>query len=129
MTSTADAIEVMTIVAACHRRTAPRMDDEQATLATASVWAELFSEYHLELPDLLAAVKKRAFTIADAPEPAEIITFAREIRRDRAERESDAQRQAREDQRDAELDKRTLSSIARHTEQPSIGKAVGDAYA
>lgn len=106
MTSTADALEVMTIVAACHHRTAPRMDDEQATLATASVWADLFTAYRLELRDLIAAVKKRALGHADAPEPAEIITFAREIRRERAERESTAERQAREDQRDAELEKR-----------------------
>jgi hypothetical protein len=129
MTTTADAIEVMTIVAVCHHRTAPRMDDEQATLATASVWAELFSEYRLELPDLIAAVKKRALTHADAPEPAEIITFAREIRRDRAERESDAEREAREDRRDAELDRRALRSLTQHTGVPAIGKAVGDAYA
>lgn len=83
MTTTADALEVMTIVAACHRRTAPRMDDREATLATASVWAELFSEYRLELRDLIAAVKKRALSQADAPEPAEIITFARGIRQER----------------------------------------------
>ena len=70
MTTTADALEVMTLVAACHHRTAPRMDDEQATIATATIWAELFSQYRLELPDLFAAVKRRALTQADAPEPA-----------------------------------------------------------
>lgn len=106
MTTTADALEVMTIVAACHHRTAPRMDDEHAALATASVWAELFSAYRLELADLIAAVKKRALTHPDAPEPAEIIAFAREIRRDRAERETEAERQAREDRRDAALEAR-----------------------
>jgi hypothetical protein len=115
----------MTLVAACHHRTAPRMDDREAARATASVWAELFSTYRLELPDLLAAVKKRALSHAEAPEPAEIITFAREIRRDRCERESDAERRAREDQRDAELDGRTLRAITTHTGAPSIGKAVG----
>lgn len=126
MTSVADVLEVMTIVAACHHRTAPRMDDEQATLATALIWAELFSEYKLDLPDLIAAVKKRALTHADAPEPAEIITFARERRRERAERESDAQRRAREDRRDAELDRRTLAQITARAGQPTIGRAVGD---
>lgn len=104
MTTTADALEIMTIVAACHHRTAPRMDDHEAALATARVWADLFSTYRLELPDLIAAVKKRAATHPDAPEPAEIITFAREIRRDRAERETDAERRAREDARDADLE-------------------------
>ncbi|WP_292990545.1 hypothetical protein [Mycobacterium sp.] len=112
----------MTLVTACHRRTAPRMDDEQAALATASVWAELFSTYRLELPDLVAAVKKRALSHPDAPEPAEIIAFAREIRRDRTERESDAERQAREDRHDAALEagQRQLAAIAELAERKSI---------
>jgi hypothetical protein len=91
---------------ACHHRTAPRMDDEPAALATAAVWAELFTAYRLALPDLMAAVKKRAMSHTEAPEPAEIIAFAREIRRDRAERESTADREAREDRHDAALDNR-----------------------
>ncbi|OBK22541.1 hypothetical protein [Mycobacterium asiaticum] len=106
MTTPADALEVMTVVAACHHRTAPRMDDEQAALATARIWADLFSVHQLELPDLIAAVKKRALAHADAPEPAEIIAHAREIRRDRGERETEAERRAREDLRDAELERR-----------------------
>lgn len=92
MITTADALDVMTVVAACHRRTAPRMDDEQATLATAAIWAELFNAHHLEQPDLIAAVKKRAQAHPDAPEPAEIIQFAREIRRDRTDRADDRSR-------------------------------------
>lgn len=83
MITTSDAIQVMTMVAACHRRTAPRMDDREATIATASIWAELFNEHQLELGDLTKAVKRRALTAADAPEPAEIIHHAREIRRER----------------------------------------------
>jgi hypothetical protein len=83
MIAPSDAMQVMLITQACHHRTAPRMDDHEATIATAKIWAELFNEFRLELPDLIAAVKKRALTHADAPEPAEIITFAREIRRDR----------------------------------------------
>lgn len=106
MTTTSDAMQVMLMIQACHHRTAPRMDDEQVAMATAGTWAELFSVYRLELPDLIAAVKKRALTHADAPEPAEIITFAREIRRDRAERESTDERKDREDRRDAQLEQR-----------------------
>lgn len=83
MTTLADALEVMTIVAACHHRTAPRMDDHEATLATAGVWAELFTVHGLALSDLIAAVKTRAASFPDAPEPAEVIHFAREIRRKR----------------------------------------------
>jgi hypothetical protein len=112
MTTPADALEVMTIVAACHHRTAPRMDDREATIATARIWAELFDHHQLNLADLVAAVKKRASAgHVDAPEPAEIIAFAREIRRDRAERESTAERQAREDDHDAELNRRRLAAI------------------
>lgn len=106
MITPADAMEVLLIVQACHRRTAPRMDDEQVTRATATVWAELFSEYKLELPDLLAAVKKRALSHADAPEPAEIIAFARDIRRDRADREDRAEREQREALLDAKAEGR-----------------------
>ena len=78
-----DAMQVMIVVQACHQRTAPRMDDREVVLATASVWAELFNEYRLSLPDLVAGVKKRALSHAEAPEPAEIIHFAREVRRER----------------------------------------------
>lgn len=78
-----DAMQVMLIVQACHPRTAPRMDDRDVVKATAAVWAELFSQYRLTLPDLIAGVKRRALSHADAPEPAEIIHHAREIRRDR----------------------------------------------
>lgn len=89
MITTADALDVMTVVAACHRRTAPRMDDEQAALATATIWAELFNVHELTPDDLIAAVKKRATAHADSPEPAEIIAFARDIRRERRARSVD----------------------------------------
>lgn len=81
--TTADAIAVLTHVAACHRRTAPKLDDREAAIATAKVWAELFNAHGLTREDLLDAVKLRALSEPDAPEPAEIITFARKIRRDR----------------------------------------------
>jgi hypothetical protein len=80
----ADALEVMAIVTACHRRTGPRLDDRDVARATADIWAELFNAHRLEQADLIAAVKMRAQYEADAPEPAEIITFARKIRRERA---------------------------------------------
>ena len=111
MITRADALDVMTLIQACHRRTAPRMDDREVTLATADVWARLFNAYRLKLPDLLEAVEKRARTNADAPEPAEIITFARDIRRDRGERMSTEERQALEDRRDAELEARNRERL------------------
>lgn len=88
MTTRSEALKVMTVVAACHNRTAPRIDDPDVARATADVWAELFTVYQLELTDLVAAVKQRALKNPEAPEPAEIITVAREIRRDRASREN-----------------------------------------
>lgn len=83
MITPADAMQVLLIVQACHRRTAPRMDDEDAIRVTAGIWAELFNHHRLELADLIAAVKRRAVTAPDAPEPSEIIAVARQIRRDR----------------------------------------------
>ena len=96
MTSVSDVIEVMGVVAACHHRTAPRMDDREAVLVTAGIWAELFSAYNLSKADLVAAVKKRARGAADAPEPAEIIAVARDIRIDRNERMDPDERPRRE---------------------------------
>jgi hypothetical protein len=128
MSNTADALEVMAVVAACHHRTAPRMDDEQATLATALIWAELFAAYQLKLPDLIAAVKKRALSHAEAPEPAEIIQFARDIRRERAERESDAEREARQDRQDAALEARNRDRLAAIVAPVAEAKTVEDAY-
>jgi hypothetical protein len=128
MTAPADALEVMAVVAVCHHRTAPRMDDRDAALAAARIWADLFNVHKLELPDLVAAVKKRAASgHADAPEPAEIIAFAREIRRERAERESTAARQAREDQRDADLEARNRDRLAGIVNGIAERKAIGDA--
>lgn len=106
MTTTSEAIEVMGVVAACHHRTAPRMDDREAVIVTAKIWADLFSVHNLELADLKAAVMKRATSCPDAPEPAEIITVAREIRRDRSDRESKSEREARESAIDAKAEGR-----------------------
>lgn len=123
MTTVSEAIEVMGVVAACHHRTAPRMDDREAVLATAQVWAELFSIYKLDLADLKDAVKKRATTSADAPEPAEIIAVAREIRRERAERESTEQRHQREAAIDAKSERR-LASITAFAEGFSLDRTI-----
>ena len=106
MTTTSEAIEVMGVVAACHHRTAPRMDDREAVVATATIWAQLFSTYGLSKDDLVAAVLRRALSNPDAPEPAEIISVAREIRRDRAEREPEEDRRRREAAIDAKVDGR-----------------------
>jgi len=109
MTAISEAIEVMRVIAACHHRTAPRMDDRESVLMTAEVWAELFSVYNLSEADLVAGVKKRARGSSDAPEPAEIIAVAREIRRERAERETTTERHKRESAIDAKAEGRVRS--------------------
>lgn len=86
MITTADVLEIMAVVAACHHRTAPRMDDREAALATATVWAELFTEYDFDKTELITAVKSRAKGLPDAPEPADIIRVARAARADRMAR-------------------------------------------
>lgn len=86
MTTPADALEVMTIVAACHHRTAPRMDDPEAAFATAKIWSELFDGYDFTTAELIAAVKHRAKSCPDAPEAADIIRVARATRTDQMAR-------------------------------------------
>lgn len=123
MTTTADALEVMTLIAAVHPRTAPRMDDPEATMAVAKIWAELFSEWNLALDDLLDAVKKRVHEgLRDAPEPAEIITLARSIRAVRVQSESRAEREAREDAWDRKLLEANKRRLAKELGQ--FGKSV-----
>jgi hypothetical protein len=85
------------------------MDDREVVLVTAEIWAELFQVYNLSKDDLVAAVKKRARGAADAPEPAEIIAVAREIRRERAERETTEERHKREAAIDAKAEGRVRS--------------------
>lgn len=89
MTTQADALDVMLVVQACHPRTAPRQDDPEVTNAMAVVWAEMFDAFGLGLDDLRAAVKRRAVKEpgCPAPEPGEIVKYAREIRNERAAKE------------------------------------------
>ncbi|MFV8266454.1 hypothetical protein ACNQR9_25895 [Mycolicibacterium peregrinum] len=101
MITTADALDLMAIVAACHPRTAPRMDDEEAAVTTATVWAELFNAHNLTVDDLAEGVKNRAASCAEAPEPADIINAAKVVRRERTQSESRAEREARQAELDA----------------------------
>ncbi len=80
MISTGEALELMMVVAACHQRTAPRVDDQDVALATASVWAELLNEFDFGKDELVAAVKSRAKFTTEAPEIADIIRVARSER-------------------------------------------------
>ena len=92
MTSTADALEILTVITACHHRTAPRMDDPEVAKATAIIWSELLTPYSFSVAEYVAAVKHRAKTISDAPEVADVIRVARQLRQDATDRETDYHR-------------------------------------
>jgi hypothetical protein len=82
MTTTADALEILTVVTACHHRTAPRLDDPEVAKATADLWADLLSGYDLTCTEYIEAVKQRAKSCPDAPEPADLIRVARATRQE-----------------------------------------------
>ncbi len=114
MTTNAEAAAVLLKVSIAHRRTAPKIEDPIERAAYAETWARIFSRYNLELPDLVAAVERRAAKERDAPEPAEIVEYARIIRSERASREN-ANREARqafEDRRDRELEAKIANFAA-----------------
>lgn len=100
----------------------------EPTEETARAWAEQFELYQLGLVDLLAAVTKVYSEHGSGyrPLPKDFTDAARAIRRDRTERESDTERRAREDRRDAELDRRALAQITSRTGATTLGKALGE---
>lgn len=74
----------------------------EPTEETCLAWAEQFALYGLDLDDLTRAVTKVYSEHGSGyrPLPKDITDAARAIRRERTERESDAERQAREDRLD-----------------------------
>lgn len=92
MITRADALDVMTVVVGAHPRTAPRWhDDPQAAQATADVWAAMFNRHRLDAQTVKDAVIVRAADQPNtAPEPGEIIAVARQLRRERSDREATA---------------------------------------
>lgn len=100
----------------------------KASQAIVDSWAEQIQRYELSLPDTLAGVTKMYSENGSGfrPLPKDLTDAARAIRRERAERESTAERQAREDLRDAVLDERALAAITTRTGS-SLGKEIPDA--
>lgn len=96
----------------------------QPNRATVAAWAEQIAHWNLELPDVLAGVAKMYADNGSGfrPLPKDLSDAARAIRRDRCERETAAEREAREDRRDAELERRNLAALTR-----GFGKAIDDA--
>lgn len=99
----------------------------EPTEETARAWAEQFELYSLDIGDLMAAVTKVYSDNGSGyrPLPKDFTDAARAIRRERGERESTAERQAREDQRDAELANR--QRLAAMVGGLAKQKAIGDA--
>jgi hypothetical protein len=89
----------------------------KASQAIVESWGEQIERYKLDLPDLLDGVTKMYSENGSGfrPLPKDLTDAARSIRRDRTDRESDWDRRAREDSRDAALDARALAAIANRT--------------
>lgn len=90
----------------------------QPNPAAVAAWAEQIARYQLDLADVLAGVAKMYADNGSGfrPLPKDLTDAARAIRRDRAERETTAERQAREDHRDTAYEaarKRLDADIAR----------------
>jgi hypothetical protein len=83
--------------------------------ALALGWGEEFEKWNLTTDDLLAGVTKAYSDNGNGfrPLPKDIVDAARAIRRDRSDRESDADREKREARNDA----RVLGEIGRRTGQ------------
>lgn len=84
---------------------------------TCLAWAEQFALYALQLPDLMAGVTRVYSQHGSGyrPLPKDITDAAREVRRLRTESESRAEREAREDRRDAELEARNNARLQQMT--------------
>ncbi|MBU8819567.1 hypothetical protein [Mycolicibacterium goodii] len=97
----------------------------QPNRATVEAWAEQIAEYRLDEADVLQGVKLayRDNGSGFRPLPKDIVQAARQVRAERTQRESAAERRAREDRRDAELENRQrLAALTR-----GFGRSVGDA--
>ncbi|OBS01878.1 hypothetical protein A9W98_18010 [Mycobacterium gordonae] len=80
----------------------------KASQAIVDSWAEQIERYELARADVLAGVTKMYSDNGSGfrPLPKDLTDAARAVRRERTERESDAERRAREDVRDAQLENR-----------------------
>lgn len=80
----------------------------QPNRATVEAWAEQVEYWKLGVGDVLAGVRKMYADNGSGfrPLPRDLVDAARFVRADRAQRESQAEREAREDAQDAALENR-----------------------
>ncbi|ACI12579.1 hypothetical protein SEA_RIALTO_82 [Mycobacterium phage Rialto] len=97
----------------------------QPNRATVEAWAEQIELWKFNQADVLAGVTKMYSDHGSGfrPLPKDLVDAARAIRRDRCERETSAEREAREDARDAELERRLAAAVGRVAEMKSIDRA------
>lgn len=98
----------------------------KASQAIVDSWAEQIEKYQLAIPDVLAGVAKMYSDNGSGfrPLPKDLTDAARAIRRERAEREDDAARKAREDRRDAALEARNHGRLAGLVSSIAATKAI-----
>lgn len=103
----------------------------QPNRATVEAWAGQIALYQLDKPDVLEGVKLayRDNGSGFRPLPKDIVQAARQVRAERTQRESAAEREAREDRRDAALEanRKRLEQLVSGPSGPAFGKAIDDA--
>lgn len=98
----------------------------KASKAIVDSWAEQIEKYRLNVPDVLAGVTKMYSENGSGfrPLPKDLTDAARAIRRERTERESEDERRAREDQRDAALEAHNRARLDALVGDVASGKAL-----
>lgn len=104
----------------------------QPNRATVEAWAGQIAMYQLAVDDVLDGVRLayRDNGSGFRPLPRDIVQAARQIRSERTQRESAADREAREDRQDAALEanrRRLNQLISGGPTGPAFGKSVDDA--
>ncbi len=93
----------------------------------AKAWGRQFEKFQFSIDDLMKAVDRvyEDHGSGYRPLPKDITDAARAIRRERCERESADERRAREDARDADLERRNqlATAVARLAESKAVDHA------
>lgn len=101
----------------------------QPNRATAIAWAEHVARWQIALPDALQGVSKMYGDNGAGfrPLPKDFIDAARYVRAKRCQDESDAERRAREDQRDIALEQRNQAKLQHMICGSSFGRSIDHA--
>lgn len=99
----------------------------KASQAIIDSWSEQITRHKLDLADVLAGVAKMygENNSGFRPLPKDLTDAARAIRADRVQRETTAERQAREDRQDSALEARNRGRLAAMISPVANQKAIG----